>query len=130
MATRSFWKDATAGGSGIAKLRLDGRVEASLKESVPQINAPQAWAEGHPAEEVRRAFGVWDQPAQILPYCLVLDASRDPAEWRTSVRTHTAWGLQLRRDPGRRLLEQDIRLPQLGYDVATDLAGDARAAAG
>ena len=49
---RSFWKDiarpsdARSLDDGIAKLWLDGRVEATLKDSVPQINAPQAWAEG------------------------------------------------------------------------------------
>ncbi|WP_093716714.1 S8 family peptidase [Actinacidiphila alni] len=33
--------------NGIDKLWLDGRVSADLKDSVPQINAPQAWAEGY-----------------------------------------------------------------------------------
>ncbi|MFD9598915.1 S8 family serine peptidase [Streptomyces sp. NPDC059970] len=51
--TRAFWNDiartATARSldNGIAKLWLDGRVEAALKDSVPQVNAPQAWAEGY-----------------------------------------------------------------------------------
>ncbi|MFI6605372.1 S8 family serine peptidase [Streptomyces poriferorum] len=50
---RSFWDDiaktstARSLDNGIAKLWLDGRVEAALKDSVPQINAPQAWAEGY-----------------------------------------------------------------------------------
>ncbi|WP_433916473.1 S8 family peptidase [Streptomyces sp. NBC_01744] len=50
---RSFWKDiarpsnARSLDDGIAKLWLDGRVEAALKDSVPQIGAPQAWAEGY-----------------------------------------------------------------------------------
>lgn len=50
---RTFWTDiartATARSldNGIAKLWLDGRVEAALKDSVPQVNAPQAWAEGY-----------------------------------------------------------------------------------
>ncbi|MFV5992274.1 S8 family serine peptidase [Streptomyces sp. NPDC056231] len=50
---RAFWNDiartpkARSLGKGIAKLWLDGRVEAALKDSVPQVNAPQAWAEGY-----------------------------------------------------------------------------------
>lgn len=50
---RAFWDDiartsaARSLDNGIAKLWLDGRVEAALKDSVPQINAPQAWAEGY-----------------------------------------------------------------------------------
>jgi len=34
-------------GAGVKKLWLDGRVEAALKESVPQIGAPEAWAMGY-----------------------------------------------------------------------------------
>ncbi|MFJ6712708.1 S8 family serine peptidase [Streptomyces sp. NPDC091265] len=51
--TRTFWNDiaatsrARALDNGIAKLWLDGRAEAALKDSVPQINAPQAWAAGY-----------------------------------------------------------------------------------
>ncbi|MFJ2911330.1 S8 family serine peptidase [Streptomyces sp. NPDC087228] len=51
--TRAFWNDisrtptARSLDNGIAKLWLDGRVEAALKDSVPQVNAPQAWAEGY-----------------------------------------------------------------------------------
>ncbi|MEU8006331.1 S8 family serine peptidase [Catellatospora sp. NPDC049111] len=56
---RSFWKtvvpqgSTTAGrgnavlGEGVAKLWLDGRVEVNLKESVPLIGAPEAWAAGY-----------------------------------------------------------------------------------
>ncbi|MFF2328038.1 MULTISPECIES: S8 family serine peptidase [unclassified Streptomyces] len=50
---RTFWSDiartstARSLDNGIAKLWLDGRVEAALKDSVPQVNAPQAWAEGY-----------------------------------------------------------------------------------
>ncbi|MEU9093965.1 S8 family serine peptidase, partial [Streptomyces sp. NPDC048428] len=52
-AARAFWDDiaktstARSLDNGIAKLWLDGRVEAALKDSVPQVNAPQAWAEGY-----------------------------------------------------------------------------------
>ncbi|MDX6311731.1 MAG: hypothetical protein QOF44_1195 [Streptomyces sp.] len=76
-----------------------------------------------------RAFGVWDQPAETLPYRLVLDASRDAAEWRTSVRTHTEWGFSSGAIPDDGSWQQDIKLLQLDYSIgtATDLAGDVRA---
>ncbi|MFI5769549.1 S8 family serine peptidase [Streptomyces sp. NPDC051658] len=50
---RTFWNGiagapvARSLDGGIAKLWLDGRAEAALKDSVPQVNAPQAWAEGY-----------------------------------------------------------------------------------
>ncbi|WP_406384825.1 S8 family serine peptidase [Streptomyces sp. NBC_01618] len=50
---RAFWNDiartptARSLDNGIAKLWLDGRVEVALKDSVPQVDAPQAWAEGY-----------------------------------------------------------------------------------
>ncbi|MFD4035211.1 S8 family serine peptidase [Streptomyces sp. NPDC058637] len=50
---RAFWSDITRTDrarsldNGIAELWLDGRSEALLKESVPQISAPQAWAAGY-----------------------------------------------------------------------------------
>ncbi|MFJ8226024.1 S8 family serine peptidase [Streptomyces griseus] len=49
---RVFWDAITPAPNarsldgGIAKLWLDGRSEALLAESVPQVNAPQAWAAG------------------------------------------------------------------------------------
>ncbi len=50
--TRTFWTTVAPAGStslqaGVAKLWLDGRVQADLKESVPQIGAPTAWAAGY-----------------------------------------------------------------------------------
>ncbi|WP_326656948.1 S8 family serine peptidase [Streptomyces sp. NBC_00385] len=58
---RAFWDDiartstARSLDNGIAKLWLDGRVEAALKDSVPQINAPQAWAEGYDGKGIKVA---------------------------------------------------------------------------
>ncbi|MFD9036335.1 S8 family serine peptidase [Streptomyces sp. NPDC059567] len=50
---RAFWNAVTPAATnartldgGIGKLWLDGRVEAALSESVPQVGAPQAWAKG------------------------------------------------------------------------------------
>ena len=50
---RAFWNDiartetARSLDNGLAKLWLDGRAEALLADSVPQVNAPQAWAAGY-----------------------------------------------------------------------------------
>ncbi|NUT31556.1 MAG: S8 family serine peptidase [Hamadaea sp.] len=50
--SRGFWKAVAGKGSGPAlgagmdKLWLDGRVKATLQESVPLVGAPQAWAAG------------------------------------------------------------------------------------
>ncbi|SCF02662.1 Serine protease, subtilisin family [Micromonospora viridifaciens] len=60
---RTFWTTvapAASGssptlGAGVAKLWLDGRVGASLKESVPQIGAPEAWAAGYDGHGVKVA---------------------------------------------------------------------------
>ena len=58
---RAFWDDiartstARSLDNGIAKLWLDGRVEAALKDSVPQVNAPQAWAEGYDGKGIKVA---------------------------------------------------------------------------
>ncbi|GAA1722367.1 S8 family serine peptidase [Isoptericola hypogeus] len=43
---RSAGKPGTFAG-GVAKLWLDGRVEATLDVSVPLVGAPEAWASGH-----------------------------------------------------------------------------------
>ncbi|WP_328966430.1 S8 family peptidase [Streptomyces sp. NBC_00239] len=57
---RAFWTgvaphgSATLGG-GVAKLWLDGRVKAALKESVPLIGAPEAWAAGYTGKGVKVA---------------------------------------------------------------------------
>ncbi|WP_419995311.1 S8 family serine peptidase [Streptomyces boninensis] len=43
---RTFFKDLKDR-EGIGKVWLDGRVKVNLKDSVPQIGAPQAWAKGY-----------------------------------------------------------------------------------
>ncbi|XRG77760.1 S8 family serine peptidase [Rossellomorea sp. GAMAL-10_SWC] len=63
---RTFWKDITPEASqkaksnpefdqGIEKIWLDGRVEATLAESVPQIGAPTAWESGFTGKGVKIA---------------------------------------------------------------------------
>ncbi|WP_260696789.1 S8 family serine peptidase [Streptomyces sp. 130] len=51
------WKRLTEGAGnslagGATKLWLDGRMHTALDKSVPQINAPQAWADGYTGEGV------------------------------------------------------------------------------
>ncbi|MFG2236037.1 S8 family serine peptidase [Streptomyces sp. NPDC048723] len=57
---RTFWTAVAPQGSpslgeGVAKLWLDGRVKASLKESVSVIGAPEAWAAGYNGKGVKVA---------------------------------------------------------------------------
>ncbi|MGW0753361.1 S8 family peptidase [Streptomyces sp. NPDC002587] len=57
---RTFWSSVAPEGSatlgaGVAKLWLDGRVKADLKESVPLIGAPEAWAAGYTGKGVKVA---------------------------------------------------------------------------
>ncbi|MEU8620526.1 S8 family serine peptidase [Streptomyces sp. NPDC048623] len=65
-------------------------------------------------------------PAETLPYRLVLDAKRDGAVWKTSVRTHTEWGFRSGAVSAE-VMDEQIRLLQLDYGVDTDLAGDVTA---
>nr|WP_286141490.1 S8 family serine peptidase [Bacillus sp. AFS001701] len=60
----TFWKDITPEASqkvkpnfdhGIEKIWLDGRVEATLEQSVPQIGAPTAWESGFTGKGVKVA---------------------------------------------------------------------------
>ncbi|MFF3886319.1 S8 family serine peptidase [Streptomyces sp. NPDC001914] len=57
---RTFWnalapKDGKVLGAGVTKLWLDGRVKVDLKESVPLIGAPEAWAAGYTGKGVKVA---------------------------------------------------------------------------
>ncbi|CAG6390552.1 S8 family serine peptidase [Streptomyces cocklensis] len=57
---RTFWTAVAPQGSktlgaGMSKLWLDGRVKANLKESVPLIGAPEAWAAGYTGKGVKVA---------------------------------------------------------------------------
>ncbi|MFC5786802.1 S8 family peptidase [Streptomyces aureus] len=65
-------------------------------------------------------------PAETLPYRLVLDASREGAVWKTSVRTHTEWEFRSGALPAE-VTDEQIKLLQLDYSIDTDLAGDAKA---
>jgi subtilisin family serine protease len=52
-----FWRSVTGSGrrtlvAGVSKLWLDGKVQASLDQSVPQIGAPQAWKAGFTGKDV------------------------------------------------------------------------------
>lgn len=49
--TRSVWNDL----SGTKKVWLDGRAKVNLKESVPLIGAPEAWAAGYTGRGVKVA---------------------------------------------------------------------------
>ncbi|MFI1415892.1 S8 family peptidase [Streptomyces sp. NPDC020707] len=57
----ALWKTLTGGAGGtrtsekVKKIWLDGKVEASLDRSVPQIGAPTAWAAGYDGKGVKVA---------------------------------------------------------------------------
>lgn len=69
MEADTFWKDVTPEaattakaksnnalfGKGIEKIWLDGRVQATLDQSVPQIGAPAAWESGYTGKGVKVA---------------------------------------------------------------------------
>ncbi|WP_236063962.1 S8 family peptidase [Streptomyces poriferorum] len=59
---RAFWNELVAApgksrtlSAGVKKLWLDARVKGALKDSVPQIGAPAAWAEGYDGKGVKVA---------------------------------------------------------------------------
>lgn len=64
--TKKFWQDITQGNQqakasraaiapGIEKVWLDGKVKATLEQSVPQIGAPTAWNAGYDGKGVKVA---------------------------------------------------------------------------
>lgn len=57
----TFWntvapRSSAVLGAGVTKLWLDGRVKVNLKESVPLIGAPEAWASGYTGKGVKVAL--------------------------------------------------------------------------
>lgn len=110
---RSFWKDiarpsdARSLDDGIAKLWLDGRAKATLKDSVPQINAPQAWAEGYDGKGAKVA---------------VLDTGIDPTHPDVKDRILESKSFV----PGEEVLDKNGH----GTHVASTIAGSGAASDG
>ncbi|WP_433889571.1 S8 family peptidase [Streptomyces sp. CA-111067] len=107
------WTDGGTGHSGaMPQDEYDGRTTYAAYQGDTLVD-----------QGVGRAGGLWDQPAQTLPYRLVIDSARDADLWKTSIRTHTEWNFvsgPVPADPG----QEDVKLLQLDYDVPTDTAGD------
>ncbi|MDQ0797575.1 S8 family serine peptidase [Streptomyces sp. B1I3] len=91
----TFWTTVAPQGSaklgaGVAKLWLDGRVKASLKESVPLIGAPEAWAAGYNGKGVKVAVLDTGIDAEHPDFAGLIDgtASFVPGEAVTDVNGH------------------------------------------
>ena len=108
----SPWTDGGAGHSGAMPAdEYDGRTTYAAYRDGTLI-----------AHGLGRAGGLWGQPAEKLPYRLVIDSARDAAEWKTSISTHTEWNFVSGPVSGDALVP--VELLQLDYTVATDTADD------
>jgi subtilisin family serine protease len=92
---RTFWTSVAPQGSatlgaGVDKLWLDGRVKASLKESVPLIGAGEAWAAGYTGKGVKVAVLDTGIDADHPDFAGLIDgtASFVPGEAVTDVNGH------------------------------------------
>ncbi|TXS34054.1 peptidase S8 [Streptomyces sp. ms191] len=92
---RTFWTSVAPEGrdtlgAGVAKLWLDGRVKANLKESVPLIGAPEAWAAGYTGKGVKVAVLDTGIDANHPDFAGLIDgtASFVPGEGITDVNGH------------------------------------------
>lgn len=92
---RTFWTTiAPQGGAklgaGVSKLWLDGRVKASLKESVPLIGAPEAWKDGYTGKGVKVAVLDTGIDVNHPDFAGVIDGTTSfvPGEGVTDVNGH------------------------------------------
>ncbi|MFG2654501.1 S8 family serine peptidase [Streptomyces sp. NPDC048425] len=111
---QAFWNEvvATPGKSrtlsaGVKKLWLDARVKAELKDSVPQIGAPEAWAKGFDGKGVKVA---------------VLDTGIDPTHPDVKDRIVGSKSFV----PGQAVLDENGH----GTHVASTVAGSGAASGG
>ncbi|WP_326786606.1 S8 family peptidase [Streptomyces sp. NBC_00151] len=92
---RTFWttvapRGGTKLGAGVSKLWLDGRVKASLKESVPLIGAPEAWKDGYTGKGVKVAVLDTGIDVNHPDFAGVIDGTTSfvPGEGVTDVNGH------------------------------------------
>ncbi|MFF3415444.1 S8 family serine peptidase [Streptomyces sp. NPDC002698] len=92
---RTFWttvapRGGAELGAGVSKLWLDGRVKASLKESVPLIGAPEAWKDGYTGKGVKVAVLDTGIDVNHPDFAGVIDGTTSfvPGEGVTDVNGH------------------------------------------
>ncbi|MEV6329196.1 S8 family serine peptidase [Streptomyces sp. NPDC051909] len=92
---RTFWntvapQGGTQLGAGVEKLWLDGRVKPALKESVPLIGAPGAWAAGYTGKGVKVAVLDTGIDADHPDFAGLIDGTTSfvPGEGVTDVNGH------------------------------------------
>ncbi|MFD6552818.1 S8 family serine peptidase [Streptomyces sp. NPDC058398] len=92
---RTFWttvapRGGAKLGAGVSKLWLDGRVKASLKESVPLIGAPEAWKDGYTGKGVKVAVLDTGIDVNHPDFAGVIDGTTSfvPGEGVTDVNGH------------------------------------------
>ena len=106
------WAD---GGGGHAGYLVQGdSLTMKVYENGTLVSTTNGWASAN----------LWPVPPDQITYTLDLEASRDPAVWRLSPRTHTVWTV-VSKPVGADGLDL-MPLLQLDYQVDTNLAGDAR----
>ncbi|MFG2112187.1 S8 family serine peptidase [Streptomyces sp. NPDC048718] len=65
---------------------------------------------------------VWSAPAEEADYKVVTDTTLDQDRWRLGTKGHAEWAFRSARTPADRITY--LPLINLGFDLATDLAGD------
>ncbi|MDN4608067.1 S8 family serine peptidase [Sporosarcina highlanderae] len=103
------WADAGKGHTG--HLDADNTQTMALYQGDTKLRETKSQTLNH--------NGVLEENTQ---YRLVVDASRNPEEWSTSIRTHTEWTFWTKKQEE---FITELPMISLNFDVETDLSGNA-----